>query len=116
MDYPLVMKRLEKWGATNYLEVAHRTLLSPEAAKIWVRAILGEKTIVRVKRTRSSWAYKHNGSVTLACSRDQRRVVRLSHVLHECAHHLDFAKGKLADGRHGESFTRTYLRLLRAAM
>lgn len=114
MDYPEVEKRLAKWGLLQNLEKASTTRLSEHGARIYVRAICGKKTNVRVKRVRGSWHYPHNGSITLAC--DKARTVRLLSVLHECAHSLHargFAKN---DAPHGESFCRTYARLLREAM
>lgn len=112
LDYPAVVKRLDKWGLLPTLQLAHTTRLPAESAYIYARAILGGRTPIRIKRTYRSWAYPHNESITLAC--DKARTVRLRDVLHECAHILDYRKGrKLGHSSHGEAFCRTYARLLR---
>jgi hypothetical protein len=110
-EYIAVRRRLVKWGLAERLDRAITTRVSKASAIIHARAICGPDLIVRVKRTRGSWAYADRNSVTLSCGKD--RSVRLSIVLHECAHILDARKGKLADNSHGESFCRTYARLLR---
>jgi hypothetical protein len=111
-DYPAVQARLAKNGLLAHLQLACATILLPDDARVYVRAILGPDTTIRIKRVNRSWAYRHNGSITLAARGPDRRV-KLSSVLHECAHQLDYRKGKLANGPHGESFCLTYARLLR---
>lgn len=114
LDYPAVEARLNRWGLLGHLIKADQTKVSKDAAVLYARAICGPKTIVRVKRTARSWAYRHNQSVTLGCDRERR--VKLSSVLHECAHILDYRKGKHGSSCHGEPFCRTYARLLREAV
>lgn len=113
-EYPRVYARLVRWGLDAYQQRANELRLSRSAAILYARAICGHELIVRVKRTSGSWAYPTRNSVTLSCGKD--RSVRLAIVLHECAHILDARKGKLADRSHGESFSRTYARLLREVL
>ncbi len=113
LDYPAVCARLNRWGYFGHLVIARRTRITAAAARLYAAAIV-PGSIVRVKRVRTSWAYRHNNSITIAC--DNQRTVSLASVLHELAHLLDYRKGKLANGSHGESFCRTYARLLREVM
>ncbi len=110
LDYPAVTAWLNKEGLLAHLCLAQRRI-HPDEARALTVTILGHVPI-RVKRTGRSWAYSHNESVTLSC--DDRRTVSLMAVLHECAHILDYRKGrKMGHSHHGEPFRRTYARLLK---
>jgi hypothetical protein len=114
LDYPKVSARLNQWGLLGQLIVARTTRLSKDAAILYCRAITNDpKLTVRVKRG-GSWASLQRNSITLSC--DGQRRVSFSSVLHECAHILDYRKGKLRNGPHGESFCRTYARLLKETL
>jgi hypothetical protein len=113
LDYPLVCQRLNKWRLLHLLALARVTLVTPTAAKLYARAICGPDLRVECKRIRSSWAWRTKNLITLSLKGDK---VQLASVLHECAHILNYRKGRLADGVHGEAFTRTYARLLREVL
>lgn len=113
-DYPAVVARLEKWGDMDRVRFACATRLTGASAKVYAKAICSSSTIVRVKRTRGSWAYRHNQSLTLSC--DKAGTVALHSILHEAAHVLNYRKGKLGGGPHGEQFCRTLSRLLREVL
>ena len=112
LDYVAVSQWLNKRELLAHLCTANVRRLGTQESIALAQRILGKRTIVRVKKTRTSWAYSHNESITLSC--DARRTVKLVSILHECAHVLDYRKGRvLGHSAHGEPFKRTYARLLR---
>lgn len=114
LDYKAVCAWLNREGLLAQLCIANSYWLPADAARALAHEIIGPQARVLIKRTRRSWAHHiPNGRITLAC-RPTDRAVNLSSILHECAHVLDYRKGrKLGYSAHGEPFRRTYARLLR---
>ena len=114
LDYPRVVARFERWQTTHLLEKANDISLSEQGARLYAAAICGPGLRVEIKRIRGSRSYKRKAMISLACTADRR--VKLIALVHECAHQLNYRKGRLADGPHGESFCLTYQRLLREVL
>lgn len=109
LDYKSVSAWLNRQGLLAELCLAQRHISAASAIDL-AKNIVGPYVDVRVRRVRGSWAYTDR-AITLATH--DRKTVRLASVLHECAHVIDFRKGPRLRSCHGESFCRTYARLLK---
>lgn len=103
LDYPMVCRRLHRWGFLGHLLMANLQRIPQAQAVHDIRRICGPTTRVRFRpggrRSSASRLY----GIALACD------ARIASVLHEAAHVLCFP---FCEQPHGLRFCRIYMRLL----
>jgi hypothetical protein len=133
--YPTVRAWMARLGATDLDQLANRTKVTKETARLYVSAVLGVKFPLRFRRMSASAGRGGSRGITL----DPRcRAFTLGTVLHEIAHARQglmlkdqrknrqkrrmagkmtvYGRGWVKAAHHGEAFCRTYAKLLREVM